>query len=68
MEIHQVKCDKCGKIEQMEKNEWIFSETHRIPRKWVHVVDLEKSLCPICSKKYKKLRSSFFRSKLEAGK
>lgn len=62
-QIHQAKCDKCGKMEIMRNP---FGDTYELPFRWINISQdwlLNKELCPHCKNLLKKHSKEFFNDK-----
>jgi hypothetical protein len=63
MQIHQVKCDKCGKAKSMRNP---YGDNYELPSRWINVSHdwlVNKELCPHCIRLLKKHSKEFFNAK-----
>ena len=61
-EIHQVKCDKCGKVGNMRAGGMYIG--YVLPQTWVNIEQgwfLNKDLCSACFRKFKKHSGGFWK-------
>ena len=61
MEIHEAKCDKCGKTKPMRSASF---SSHNLPRGWTNVYlkwFVDKDICWSCRKKITKQVEALFK-------